>query len=101
MSDSIVTRNEIVSRFEIAVGGHIAVLMYRLEPGSIVFVHTEVPEELEGQGLGKKLAIAALNYAVENSLKVVPLCPFVAGYIKRHPEYQDLVREDYRAYLTR
>lgn len=57
----------------------------------IIFTHTEVPKALEGTGLGSMLAKAALNYAKDHQLKVMPLCPFMAGYIKRHPEWKELL----------
>lgn len=73
-----------------------ALLTYREEPGRIVFVHTEVSPALEGKGLGGQLARAGLGYAQEHHLLVVPRCPFVAGFLKKHPEFDDLVDPDYR-----
>jgi predicted GNAT family acetyltransferase len=91
MDEIAVSNHEAASRFELTVEGETALLQYRLRPGTIVFLHMEVPGELEGRGLGSRLARAGLDYAREHGLKVVPLCPFVTGYIKRHPEYLDLV----------
>lgn len=101
MADSLVRNNESSSQFELAEDGETAVLSYRLQPGSITFIHTGVPEKLEGRGIAKRLAVAGLEFAREKRQTVVPLCPFVAGYIKRHSEHLDLVREDYRSRLTR
>jgi hypothetical protein len=53
--------------------------------------HTEVQSRFEGQGLGARLARFVLDDARERGLRVVPRCPFIAAYIKRHPEYADLV----------
>jgi uncharacterized protein len=78
-------------RFEAAVDGRLAYLEYRREPGLLDIVHTEVPGEMKGRGVGGTLAEAALRYARENGLRVVPHCPFVAAYIRRHPEHRDLV----------
>jgi len=78
-------------RFELNSDGKTAFLTYRKHPDRIVLIHTEVPKELEGRGMGGKLARAALDYAREKKLKVVVKCPFVTEYIKRHPEYADLV----------
>jgi predicted GNAT family acetyltransferase len=75
-----VIHNPARHRFEAEVEGQMALLTYLLHPGHIVFNHTEVPEALEGQGLGSRLAQAALDY-------VTAQCPFVAAYIARHPEY--------------
>jgi len=57
----------------------------------MVLVHTEVPESAEGKGVGSALARAALDHARREDLSVVPRCPFMASYIRRHPEYGDLV----------
>ena len=59
-------------------------------------MHTEVDEALEGRGLGSRLVATALEDARREGLEVVPLCPFVAAFIDRHPEYQDVVAADYR-----
>jgi uncharacterized protein len=93
--DSIaVQNNEAAQRFEANIDGQLAVLTYRLFPHHLVLDHTEVPKPLAGQGLGTKLVRAALDFAGANHLRVVPLCPFVAGYLRRHPEYQDLLSTD-------
>ena len=99
MPDPSATNNEAASQFELAQEGETAVLSYRRHAGSITFVHTAVPPQLEGKGLGKQLAVAGLQFARREGLVVVPLCPFVASYIKRHPEHLELVREDHRARL--
>jgi uncharacterized protein len=91
-TELIVTHNPKASRFELEKDGHLAVLEYLLEPGKIVFTHTGVPEALGGQGLGSLLARAGLDYARAQKLSVVPLCSFIAGYIQKHPEYQDLIK---------
>ncbi len=92
-----VVQNDEANRFEVRVGAHLAVLEYTLtKTGMIVFTHTEVPEPLEGQGLGATLAQAGLRHARDAGLTVMPLCPFVASYIRRHPEYQPLVMKGYR-----
>lgn len=90
-----VIHNKDENRFEITLNGHLAEADYRIMGSQIIFTHTGVPDELEGQGIGSKLAQTALDYAREKGLKVVPLCPFIAAYIKRHPEYQDIVSEKY------
>ena len=58
-----------------------------------MFTHTEVVPQFEGQGLGSRLAKFALDDVRRRGLQVVPVCTFVAGYIRRHPEYHDLVSE--------
>jgi len=78
-------------RFELAVDGHTAFSQYKLAPGTITFLHTEVPKELEGQGIGSRLAQGALELARANGLKVVAKCPFIAAYLRKHPEFHDLL----------
>jgi predicted GNAT family acetyltransferase len=80
------------SRFEATIGGELAVAEYERANGVITFTHTEVPPSMEGKGVASALARAALDRARTEGLAVEPLCPFVSAYIKRHPEYQDLVR---------
>jgi uncharacterized protein len=65
--------------------------MYRLEPGVIELVHTDVAPKWEGKGVGGALVKGALDDVRARGLKMRPFCPFVRAYIKRHPEYQDLV----------
>jgi predicted GNAT family acetyltransferase len=84
--------------YEFRVDGEVAgFIQYKLQPGQIAFIHTEVDDRFEGQGLGGKLAAFALDDARERGLAVLPFCPFVKGYIQRHREYVDLVPEDRRA----
>jgi predicted GNAT family acetyltransferase len=66
---------------------------------ALVLPHTVVPPAFEGRGVGSALARAALGYAREHCLSVKPSCPFMAGYIRKHPEWQDLVDPAYREKL--
>ncbi len=87
-----VTDNPAQSRFEIKVDGELAgFAKYRRRPGEITFVHTEVFDRFEGHGLGGKLARAALDAVRRSGERVVARCPFIAAFIDRHPEYQDLL----------
>ena len=80
------------SRYELRLGGHlIGLAAYRRRKGRIAFTHTEVDESCEGRGFGSLLAAAALEDAEREGLEVAPLCPFIAHYIKRHPEYEPLL----------
>lgn len=87
-----VTHDPQAGRFQLEKDGHLAVLEYQLADGKIIFTHTGVPDALGGQGIGSMLARAGLDYARAQNLSVVPLCSFIAGYIQKHPEYQDLVK---------
>jgi predicted GNAT family acetyltransferase len=89
-----VINNAAHRRFEIDVGGQIAWLSYAVRDGELVLIHTEVPKTLEGQGRGSALARTALEYATREHLRVVPRCPFVRGYLQRHPEYASLVKRE-------
>ena len=84
-------------RFEIDLGGgEFAIAEYTLPAGKIMFTHTEVPQAHEGKGLGTMLIEAGLAAARERGLKVIPICPFFAAYIKKHVEVQDLLDPSYR-----
>ena len=90
MSDTVV-QNTDESRFELDINGTVAVAYYSLMPGIMTFTHTEVPAELNGRGIGSKLIKGALDAVRAHRLKVVAKCPFVSGYIGKHPEYADLL----------
>jgi len=96
--DAEVIDNPDASRFEIRLGGDlIGLAAYRRRNGRLVLLHTEIEESHEGKGFGSVLAAGALEEAERHGLEVVPLCPFMASYIERHPEYERLVPERYRA----
>lgn len=87
-----VVDNTAESRFEILVDGKVAGFAdYRLLSDRVVFTHTEVRPEHEGQGLAGRLVEQALRTSRDTGLKVVPSCPYVARYIERHPEFADLL----------
>ena len=84
-------------RFEIDLGdGSFAIAEYTLSAGEIRFTHTEVPEEHEGKGIGTALIRFALEATRERDLKVIPVCPFFAAYMKKHAEVQDLLEPAWR-----
>ncbi len=78
-------------RFEIARDGQIAYLEYNLAGKVLQLIHSEVPEALRGHGLATELAQSALEWARANGVKVDVICPSVADYLEKHPEYSDLV----------
>lgn len=98
-TDVAVKNNHAKNRFEVSLNGEVAVVEYRREGGRIVFTHTEVPDSMEGKGVARALVITALDFARSEKLEVAPECSFVAGYIKRHPEYLDIVAAGYRGSL--
>jgi predicted GNAT family acetyltransferase len=94
-----IENNEAEERFEVNAHGQVAFVSYQRSPGRIVYVHTEVPQNLAGKKLGSRLVNAALEYARLQNLSVVPVCPFVAAYIRKHTEYLELVPEHFRKYV--
>ena len=79
-------------RFELRSGEEVlGFIDYQLGSHTIVLVHTEVDEAHSGQGYAATLARSALDEARSRGLRVVPSCPYVASYIRKHPEYADLV----------
>ncbi len=79
-------------RYEALLGDRVVGFTeYRPMPGRLVFTHTEVDAEFEGRGVAGRLAQGALDDVRARGLKLTPLCPFIASFIRRHPEYDDLV----------
>jgi len=91
--DVVVVNNEAKERFEAEVAGSVAFIEYTLRDKTLTLVHTEVPPELGGRGLGGKIVKAALEYAKGQQYKVVSQCPFARKYIERHEEYAELVSQ--------
>jgi predicted GNAT family acetyltransferase len=87
-----VVNNPAQHRYEIVVDGYLAATYYKLSDGVITFIHTEVPKELGGKGVGSQLIKGALDQVRAEGLKVIPQCPFVKAYIDKHPEYTDLLK---------
>jgi predicted GNAT family acetyltransferase len=86
-----VVHNAANQRFEMDVDGQLSVLEYTFKNHRLFLTHTEVPPALQNEGLGTKLAHAALEYARQNDLTVVAICPFVKEYVDGHPEYHSFV----------
>ncbi len=96
MSDaSEITDNEAESRLELRVGGHLAELAYRRNGRRLVLIHTEVPPELGGRGIGGALVRAAVDRAARDAMTIVPLCPFARGWLQRHPDAASRVTIDW------
>lgn len=86
-----VVNHSAAKRFEVKLeDGTVAIMEYMLAAGRIIFTHTEVPPEWEGQGIASQMAKVALDEARDKGLPVMPLCPFVKSYIARHKEYHDI-----------
>ena len=91
LDDVVVTHNAEAYRFEATVGGLRSLVSYRRFPDRLVLQHTVVPAPLAGQGLAAKLTRTALDFARAHRLRVVPLCPYTLRFLRRHPEYHDLL----------
>jgi len=96
--DPVVTDNPAASRYELHVGGELAgFVVYELRGQVITLIHTEVDPGFQGGGLASRLARSILDDARERRLAVLPFCPYIQSWIKKHPEYAGLVPEDRRA----
>jgi uncharacterized protein len=91
MNTAVVIHNTQASRFECRVADQLALCDYRRSGTVLDLVHTEVPDALQGQGLAAALVAETLRWAREQGLKVRPSCSYVAVYMRRHPETQDLL----------
>jgi predicted GNAT family acetyltransferase len=91
LDDLRVVDNPGESRFEVRVGDDAAFVEYLTTDSAIAYIHTWVPEPLRERGIAARLARHALDFARAKGLPVVPLCPYVAEYIRQHPEYEDVV----------
>jgi len=87
-----INNNTQKKQFENHYGGVTSLVAYEISGDTITFTHTEVPKAVGGTGIGGALAEAALRFAEASKLKVVAQCPFVAAYIRKHPEFQKLLK---------
>lgn len=81
-------------RLELVVDEHKAFIDYKLSDHKLFLIHTEVPSALEGKGVGSAIVQKALEFAKHNQYKVVPLCVFVQAFLKKHPEWNEIVAAD-------
>lgn len=79
-------RNDAEGRFELVEDGETAELTFRRVGPRLVLIHTGVPDALEGRGIGGRLVQAAVDYAIEEGLTIVPRCPFARAWLERHPD---------------
>ena len=89
--DQSIVHDQVRSRFEMKLDGHTAYIRYLAFEGGLDILSTQVPSELEGQGIASALTKHVLDYARGNRLKVIPSCSFTVAYFRRHPEYGDLL----------
>jgi len=92
MEDYELIDNEVYNQYEFHVGNQVAKIEYiKANNNEIYLVHTEMPSSLEGKGIGSMLAEKVLADIESKNLRLVPLCPFIAGYIQKHPEWRRIV----------
>ena len=92
-----VVRNNENNRFELTVDGYTAFIDFKVKGDAIALIHTESPEELAGRGVAMALIEKTLIYLKNNKIELIPLCPLVVAFIKRHREWLDIVKEEYKA----
>ena len=92
MATGSVRDNKAQNRFELDVEGAVAFANYRLAPGAVIITHTETPRGLRGRGIASELVEGALRMIRADGLKVIAGCEFVVDYLRKHPEFADLVR---------
>jgi predicted GNAT family acetyltransferase len=94
----VITDNPDQHRYEIRVDDELAgFVQYRRREGLLALIHTEIDSRFEGRGLASQLIAGVLDEARAGEVSVLPFCPFVNGYISRHPSYVDLVPGEFRA----
>ena len=90
-------RNDEESRYEVTVDGALARIDFRMMSGALALMHTEVPDAIASRGVARELTEYAIQDARFRSLEILPFCPYVTAYIKRHPEYVELVSDRFKA----
>lgn len=88
--------NEEKKCFELPVADHTAFIEFNLNNENVLFLtHTEVPKALEGKGVGSAIVEKTLNYIQEQNYRLAPICPFIAKYLIRHPEWKSILAIGY------
>ena len=88
-----IRNNPAENRFEVLLDGRLSKLEYIQDNDTLVITHVGVHPDLRGQGLAGKLTQTGLEYAKTNSLRVIPMCSYVAAYIRRNPQYMELTKQ--------
>ena len=85
-----VKHNKQNQQFEVLKDDYLAVLVYRIHENQLVLMHTKVPEALGGQGIGKKLALVALQFGQQQGLEFKIYCPFVQHFVEKNPDWMGM-----------
>ena len=86
-----IQHNESQQRFELKLDNLLSVIDYKRHGNDLTLPHVGVPQPLEGRGIASELTRTALDWARAENYRVIPVCPYVQAWLKRHPEYQDLI----------
>lgn len=89
-----VTHNTVENQFETWIDGYLSKLDYIQDGKNFVITHVGVHPTLRGQGIAGRIVQVSLEYARENSLRVIPMCAYAAAYMRRHPEYAELMNQE-------
>ena len=90
--------NQADRRFELTIDGQLAgFVVYRDQDGTRALIHTEVDPSFKGQGVGSRLAAGVLDRLRDRGERIIPICPFITSYIRKHPGYVDVVAPEMRS----
>lgn len=96
--DIPLVKNEEKKRFEIEIDGHFAFINYGEFGDQIALVHTETDPELAGKGAASAVVEKTLHYLDDHNIALLPFCPYVFAYIKKHPEWKRIVSPKFKGY---
>ena len=99
MEEIKVQNNKSLLRFEVSVKDELAFLTYRFYKNNLALMHTSVPASMKGKGMGTKLVIAAIDFAIEQNKKLMLYCSFAAKFVKEHKEFHQYVDTDFHPSL--
>ena len=99
MTNADIHDNTESHRYELPVGGEVAVVIYNLSGQNLMITETLVPVALEGRGIASRLAKHVIADARARNLLILPVCPFFSAYLQKHPEHADVVHPTYRGIL--
>ncbi len=89
-----ITHNKAENRFEVWIDGNLSKLDYIQDGKNFVITHVGVHPDQRGQGVAGRIVEVSLTYAKENALRVIPMCSYAAAYMRRHPEYANLMNQE-------
>ncbi len=91
--EAVLVKDTAARQYQLAIDGHTAFIDYKQQGKKVYLIHTEVPAELGGRGIAATLVNKTLTDMENNGEVLVPLCPYVRAYLKRHPEWNRLLAQ--------